>query len=233
VIPASQVTTPVPIGTALLDLGSLLSSVNPADFRTVETFLTTAFSGAGPALRTLVVTGQNLFNALAAAQTANIDLIQDGQPVLNAFQQTDDQFGEFAQGLAQVTAQLKSSNADLKALIDNGTSAEAAVNPFLADNTDSLESTIQSLGTSSGVAQTYQPEVQALFQVLPLVASNLAGSAPGGQVRGELAINTEEPVCPYEAASEVPSPETPEATVPMDNGCTSSLPGLLARGFKG
>ena len=230
VIPADRVTLPVPIGSALLDLGSLLTSVNARDLRTVEDFLISGFTGTGPDLRTIVVTGQDLFQALVAAQAGTQQLIVDGQPVLRSFQSTDDQFATFAHGLDQITGQLAASNQDLQALIRNGQAAESQLTPFLSANSSSIESTIASLGASSAVTEQYQPSLSLLFQVLPVVSGQLARSAGNGQVNGLLTINTANTVCPYVPADQVPSPTQAVGAPALTNTCSTAAPDLLQRG---
>ena len=91
---------PVPIGTALIDLGSMLKSINPTDLQTVESFLATAFIGTGPDLRTIIVTGQKLFDALVAAQPETVNLVVDGRTDLKTLGETDGDLATFTQGLA-------------------------------------------------------------------------------------------------------------------------------------
>lgn len=229
-IPASQVTVPIPISAALLDLGSLLRSVGPGDVARVETFLYQAFDRTGPDLRTIVVTGQDLFHALVAAQAGTVSLIQDGQPVLDTFQQTDTQFTTFAAGLRSISGELARDNSSLQALIANGTAAASGLDAFLAANGTSLSQTISSLGTLSGIAQTYQPSVQQFFQVFPVVTGQLASTATSGQITGQLDINTVHTVCPYVDGAQIPLPTQPVASATLTNGCHTSAPDLLQRG---
>lgn len=230
VIPASRIILPIPIGTTLIDLGTLLNSVNVQDVRTVESYLTSAFIGTGPSLRTIIVTGQRLFESLVAAQPETANLIVDGNTDLRTLQATDGDLTTFSQGLAQLTAQLKTSNADLRALLDNASVAAAQLNPFLAANSSSLASVIANLSTDSQASATYQPAVQALFEILPVVATDLASSASNGQVHGQLSFNLGNTVCPYIPAADMPGPTEKEATASLDNACATRAGDLLQRG---
>jgi hypothetical protein len=107
VIAASRIILPTPIGTSLINLGILLNSINPQDLQTVESFLTTAFIGTGPSLRTIIVTGQQLFDSLVAAQPETVNLVVDGRTDLDTLKATDGDLTTFTQGLAQLTEQLK------------------------------------------------------------------------------------------------------------------------------
>jgi phospholipid/cholesterol/gamma-HCH transport system substrate-binding protein len=230
VIAASRVILPTSIGTALINLEMLLNSVNPQDLQTVESFLTSAFIGTGPGLRQIIVTGQQLFDSLVAAQPETVNLVVDGKTDLDTLQATDADLTTFTQGLAQLTAQLKNSNSDLQALIDNGAAAAAQTDPFLLGYNSSIAGTIAGLSTDSQASETFQPAVQALFQVLPVVATDLASSASGGQVNGELSFNTANTVCPYIPATAIPGPTEKETTAALDNACGTRASDLLQRG---
>src|ERR1700722_357539 len=230
VIPASRVTLPTPIGTALVDLNSVLQSVNPQDLVTDENFLASAFVGTGPDLRTIVVTGQRLSNALIAAQPETVNLVVDGQTDLRTLEATDGDLGTFSQGLASLTAQLKNSNADVQALIRNSQSAEQQLNPFLAKNNAQIAGLIANLATNAQVTDQHAQDVQAVFQLLPFVSADLASVVGGGQVHGELDFNTADPVCPYIPGSQTPGPTQAVASPALTNSCTTAAPGMLARG---
>lgn len=230
VIPESRVVLPTPIGTALVDLGRLLQSVNPNDVHTVERFLTTAFVGTGPGLRTIIVTGQKLFEALLAAQPETVNLVVDGNKDLKVLESTDGDIARFSAGLASLTATLKNSNSDLKALIDNGNTAAQQLNPFLAQNNKNLAGVIAGLAASSAASAQFNPQVRAIFELLPVVAGDLASVASGGQVHGTLEFNTANTVCPYILGSQMPGPTEKMSSAPLDNSCTSSAPDMLQRG---
>jgi phospholipid/cholesterol/gamma-HCH transport system substrate-binding protein len=216
VIPASRVTVPVPIGTALIDLGSMLKSINPSDLQTVESFLTTAFIGTGPDLRTIIVTGQQLFDALVAAQPETVNLVVDGRTDLKTLGETDGDLATFTKGLAALTGQLRNSNSDLQALIRNGQAAEQQLNPFLAANNAAITGTISDLAIDSQVSDENNPEVRAIFELLPMVSDDLASVASGGQVRGVLDFNVADTVCPYIPGADMPGP-TQQVTEPTAN----------------
>jgi phospholipid/cholesterol/gamma-HCH transport system substrate-binding protein len=230
IIPASRVVLPTSIGTALIDLGRLLKSINPANLQTFESFLTTAFIGTGPGLRTIVVTGQQLFNALVAAQPETVNLVVDGRTDLKTLQATDGDLATFTEGLASLTAQLRNSNSDLRALIDNGQAAEQQLNPFLQANSADLEAVIANLATDAKVSDTFQPEVHAIFELLPVVSDDLAAVAAGGQVHGVLDINTAATVCPYILGSQMPGPTEKVTNPPLANTCSSTAPDMLQQG---
>ncbi len=230
VIPASRVLLPIPIGTALIDLGSMLKSINPADLQTVESFLATAFIGTGPDLRTIIVTGQKLFDALVAAQPETVNLVVDGRTDLRTLGETDGDLATFTKGLASLTGQLRDSNSDLQALIRNSQAAEQQLNPFLASNDAAITGTIANLAVDAQVSNQNNPAVRAIFELLPIVSDDLASVTSGGQVHGVLDFNLADTVCPYIPGADMPGPTQRITSPVLTNNCNSSAPDMLQRG---
>jgi phospholipid/cholesterol/gamma-HCH transport system substrate-binding protein len=230
VVPASRVVLPVPIGTMLIDLGSLVRSITPSDLQSFEAFLTTAFSGTGSDLRSIIVSGQQLFDALTAAKAETINLVVDGHPDLATLKATNGDLATFSASLAALTGQLKSSNSDLQGLINNAQAAELQLNPFLSSNTSNIQQLIAAFATDSAVSAKYQPYVRAIFELLPVVSDDLAAAAPGGAVKGELDINTANTVCPYILGAAMPLPTAKSGLAPLDNNCSASAPDMLQHG---
>ncbi len=230
VIPASRIVLPTPIGTALIDLSSLLNSVNGSDLQTFESFLTSAFTGTGPGLHQIITTGQELFKSLAAAQPETVNLVVDGNTDLHTLEATSGDFETFAQGLASFTHQLVNSNGDLQDLINNTSAAANTVRPFLASNNPSIAALIANFATDAQAANVYQPAVQALFQILPVVASRAAGALSGGTAHAEAALNIGQPVCAYVPESLIHGPTQATGAAELDNGCSTRNPDMLQRG---
>jgi phospholipid/cholesterol/gamma-HCH transport system substrate-binding protein len=230
VIPANRVVLPTPIGTSLVDLGSLLRSINSQDLATNESFLASAFVGTGTDLRTIIVTGQKLFNALVKAQPETVNLVVDGQKDLQTLEATDSDFATFSKGLASLTNQLRNSNGDLQALIRNSDAAESELNPFLASNSAQITGLISNLAIDAQVSDQYQGQVRAIFELLPVVSNQLASVARGGQLHGELEINTVNTVCPYVLGSYMPGPTQAVGLPSLTNACTTTAPDMLRRG---
>jgi phospholipid/cholesterol/gamma-HCH transport system substrate-binding protein len=230
VIPAHRVILPTPIGTSLVDLNTLFRSINLKDFHTDENFLASAFVGTGPGLRSIIVNGQRLFDALVAAQPETVNLVIDGQSDLKTLQATDGDLATFSRGLASLTKQLRNSNSDISALIHNSQAAEAQLNPFLAKDSAAIAALVFNLGTDAAATAQNQPDLRAVFELLPVVSGELASVVGGGQVHGQLEFNTADPVCAYIPGSQMPGPTQAVTTSPLTNTCTSTASGMLARG---
>lgn len=230
VIPADRATVPIPIGTALNSLGTLLDSLDEQDVTTVQKFLTTGFGGTGTDLRNLITSSQGLTQALSAAQPQTQALILDGTPVLETLGATNPQLAQYTGNLEELTAQFKASDADLRALISKGGPATAQLADLLTKTRTDIAGTIAGFGSGSAEVLRYQGQVQAMFQMLPVVALDLRDVTADGKVRGSIALNGGKEVCSYLVPSAVPLPDQRTGTVDLDNDCARTGADLLQRG---
>ncbi len=230
VIPESRASVPVAVGAALADLGSLVNSINAGDIQTLERVLYPGFVGTGPSLRTIVVTGQALANALVQAAPGNVELIEDGNLVLQTAQATAGDFTRFNAALSQLTATFARSDSAVRGVLANGIAAANQVDPLLAQDSASIAGLVTNLGNAGRQSLAYQPAVQALFSVLPVVAGDLGAVGGNGAIRGEVTLNTADTVCPYVPASQQASPFVVTGSAPLDNTCPITAPDLLQRG---
>jgi phospholipid/cholesterol/gamma-HCH transport system substrate-binding protein len=230
VIPMANTSVPTPIGTTLSDVGNLLKGINPTDIQTIEGILYNGFNGSGSDLRTIVVTGQALANALIQAAPGTVQLVVDGNTVLQTALKTNTDFATFTHQINQLSATFKDANANIQALLANGVAAADQVNPLLAQDTSSISGFVANLGSAGTVSLEYQPAVQSLFAVLPVVASDLSAVGANGTINGEIAFNTINTVCSYIPASQQALPTAATGPAPLDNTCHFSAPDLLQRG---
>jgi phospholipid/cholesterol/gamma-HCH transport system substrate-binding protein len=237
VIAAARTTIPVPIGTALTDLGQLVKSINPTDIQTIETILDQGFSGTNVDLRNIVVNGQALANALVNAAPGTLELVEAGNTVLKTAQATNGDFNTFTTQLEGLSGTFAAANANVKSLFDNGVAAVNGLNPLLTSDNSSIEGLVSNLGAAGSVSLAYAPAVQALFAVLPVVSDDLASVGSIGAnnqvtINGVLGLNTENTVCPYVLGADqaLPTQSTSATAPPLNNTCSISAPDLLQRG---
>jgi phospholipid/cholesterol/gamma-HCH transport system substrate-binding protein len=143
---------------------------------------------------------------------------------------TDGDLGTFTRGLASLTGTLRSSDSDLRALVDNAAAAAQQLAPFLSANSASITSLVRDLATDAAVTNANTLQLRAIFELLPVVADDLGSVAAGGEVHGVLEINTTDTVCPYILGAAMPGPTERTSAVPLGNECRTSAPDLLQRG---
>lgn len=224
----SSASVPVSVGRLLNTLNSLVNSVHASDLNTISTAFAQGLADAGPDLRSIIVNGRTLIEALAAETEPTATIITSGNTVLNTLNDTRSDLATFAAGLNQISQQFEQSNGDLQALLKNGSTASAALNQLLTDTHAGTVNVIDGLSRTVGLANARQGAVQATFQILPVVAQNLAETVRGGVAHFQLAFNNRNTVCPY--TSTMVEPTTLVAAADLSRTCNISAADLLQRG---
>lgn len=228
VIPENQTKVPTSIGTLLNTVNSLVNSIHASDLNTVTTAFAQGLQNAGTDLRSIVVDGSQLMQALQTAIPGTVQLINGGNTVLSTFNATGNEFASFSHSLNLLSQQVAQSNSDLIALLRNGTTASQTLGQFLSQQSGSTASLINNLSSVTSVAFQREPAYRALFQVLPILSGDLALTATNGQLRFEITFNDRNTVCPY--TSTMVEPSTLVATADLSRNCNAAAPDLLQRG---
>jgi phospholipid/cholesterol/gamma-HCH transport system substrate-binding protein len=196
VIQAKDTTTPVPDAQLLSSLDQLVNSVNKNDLRTVVDELDNAFSGTGPSLQTIIDKGDDLTASLKANLPQTLDLIKNSQQVLGTVQDTGGELKTFSQQLALLTGQLKSSDPDIRTLLDNGTAASLQLSDVLNKNKTTLPLLLANLATLGDIADVRIPGLKETLIVYPEVVRNSGYAVPGdGTVKFGLVADENVGVC--------------------------------------
>ncbi|MGH3701467.1 MAG: MCE family protein [Pseudonocardiaceae bacterium] len=179
VIPASRVSTPVPVGDLLANLDTFLRSVPLDSLRTVVDELGTGFTGTGPALQTLLDTSDAFTRDAIAALPQTVALLRDGRVVLETQNEQSSAITSFSQDLALLAAQLRSSDPDIRRLIKTAPRFSAQVSGLLQDSGSQLGQLLADLLTVSRVALPRQAALRQLLAAYPLViAANASSVVP-------------------------------------------------------
>lgn len=229
VIPESRTTIPVSVGTLLNTVNSLVNSLSAQDLNTLSSALATGLQDAGGDLHSIIADGNTLVNALQSAIPGTTQLINGGHTVLSTFDATSNDFARFSANLDALSAQVKDSNSALVALLQNGGTAGSTLNGFLARYGSQTVGLIDNLAASTDVAYQRQDAIRALFEVLPLFATDVSETVSGGQVRFKVDFNTADPVCPYTPMLPQPT-QVVTSTANLTGGCSTVAPNLLQRG---
>lgn len=228
VIGEDRTSIPISVGTLLDTVNTLVDSLSAQDLNTLSAALATGLRDAGGDLHSIIIDGNTLVNALQSAIPGTSQLINAGNTVLSTFNATSNDFAQFSANLNVLSAQVKASNSDLIALLQNGAGAGTALNGFLTKYGSSTVGLIDNLAASTNVAYQRQDAVRALFEVLPLFATDVSETVSGGQVHFQIDFNTADPVCPYTPM--LPEPTQAVTTAGLNGTCTTEAPNLLQRG---
>src|SRR5699024_11784795 len=119
-IPSSRTTRPIRIGEYLNGGKRFLASVAVDALHTLVNLLDNAFSDAGPQLQRIVDTGQDLTEALIAAESGTRRIIKDGSTVLDAANNTSDELETYVTAFDKLSKRFAKSDADLEQLLTSG-----------------------------------------------------------------------------------------------------------------
>ncbi|HEX7189576.1 MAG TPA: MlaD family protein [Actinomycetes bacterium] len=210
-IRAEETRSPLPTEVLLLNLNRLVESVDKRDLIVVIDELGSAFEGGGRDLQRLLDSGDALTREAVAALPETIRLIEDGQTVLATQRESGSAIKGFAADLAAFSDTLRTSDGDLRKLLDNGVVASRELKSLIEQNRSAISALLANLLTSGQVTVA---RLDGLEQVLVTYPDNVAGGytvVPGdGTSHFGLVLNSDPPSCKkgYEGTDQ----RTPAAT---------------------
>jgi phospholipid/cholesterol/gamma-HCH transport system substrate-binding protein len=197
IIPMSQTSIPIQPTQLVVNLDRLVRSVDIADVATVLEELAKAFDGSGEDLQRLIDAGDKLTQAATQHLPQTLDLIRDSGTVLDTQRDVAGAFRSYNADLAQLSATIRSSDPDFRALFAKGTDASKTTTAFLEANRANLP---ELLGNLVFVAQIQKVRIPALRQILVLYPNVVAGGftvTPGdGTAHFGLVTSQTPQVCP-------------------------------------
>jgi phospholipid/cholesterol/gamma-HCH transport system substrate-binding protein len=195
-IPRQDTGYPLRVDTLLLDLDQTVNSVDRTDLRTVVDELGLAFSDGGTDLQRLLDSGDALTKSATEALPQTIKLIDDGRIVLNTQRDTSGQITTFASNFADLTQTLKTSDPDLRLILDRGVVASQELQSLIRDNQGNLAALIANLITVGQVTTSHVAGIQQLLVTYPDVVAGGYTVVPGdGSAHFGLAMGQNPPVC--------------------------------------
>ena len=194
VIPRDRTGTPLAPETLLTNLDALVTSVDPDDLSVVVNELGTAFEGNEAALRTILDASDLLLSDATANLPETVALIRDGRTVLHTQVASGDAIRQWADGLAKLSATLKTSDPDLRRLLANGPPAATQLVGLLHDLDPTIGTLLGNLVTVNGVAARRLPGIEQILVVYPLALSGGFTVTPGdGTAHFGLVLNLNNP----------------------------------------
>jgi len=176
--------TELPISTTelLLNLDQLVNSVDRDDLRTTVKELGTALRGKGSDLQTIIDSSGVLIDAADANIAQTIKLINDGNTVLATQVASGDHIKTWAKNLALLSDTLVTSDADLRAVVDNGSVASQQLTALITENKADIAVLLGNLLTVSELTAVRLDAVEQLLVVYPAVV--MGGYVVPGKDRG-------------------------------------------------
>ncbi|GAB2715688.1 MCE family protein [Streptomyces bullii] len=193
-IPRDRTRTPLPNTDLVASLDRLVNSVGKDDLRTTVDELGKAFAGTGPHLGRLVDSGNALVESASDALPETVRLIEDSRTVLKTQADQGSAIKSFSRDLAALTAQLKSSDGDLRRLIGNAAPAAVEVNSLLKSTESSVPVLLANLISGGRVMVARLPGVEQALVTFPVVVAGSYTVIPGdGTTHFGLVVNAEDP----------------------------------------
>jgi phospholipid/cholesterol/gamma-HCH transport system substrate-binding protein len=234
-IASDRTRTPLHTETLLLNLDRLVNSVDRRDLVVVIDELGRAFSGTGPDLQRLLDSGDALTRAAVDALPETIRLIEDGQTVLATQRESGSAIASFSSDLADLSDTLRTSDGDLRKVLDHGVVASRELQTLIRTNRSAISALLANLLVSGQVTVA---RLDGVEQVLVTYPDNVAGGytvVPGdGTSHFGLVLNASDPpVCTQGYGGT--DKRTPEDTsdVPANTDARCTLPRGSASSVRG
>ncbi|MFF4488722.1 MCE family protein [Streptomyces sp. NPDC001544] len=193
-IPRDDTRLPLPNTDLVLSLDRLVNSVGKNDLRVTVDELGKAFSGTGPNLSRLVDSGNALVESASESLPETVSLIDDSHKVLKTQADQGSSIKSFAHDLALLTAQVKSSDGDLRKLIGNAAPAARQVDSLLSSTGPRLSVLLANLISGGQVTLAHLPGVEQALVTFPALVAGSYTVVPGdGTTHFGLVLNADDP----------------------------------------
>ncbi|MET9426457.1 MULTISPECIES: MlaD family protein [unclassified Streptomyces] len=193
-IPRRDTRVPLPATELVLSLDRLVNSVGKEDLRVTVDELGKAFAGTGPELSRLVDSGNKLVESASDSLPQTIALIEDSRTVLKTQADQGSAIKAFSKDLAALTAELKSSDGDLRRLIGAGAPAAQELDSLLTSTRPHVPVLLGNLISGGQVTVARLPGVEQALVTFPVVVAGSYTVIPGdGTTHFGLVVGADDP----------------------------------------
>lgn len=179
-IPRSRTKTPSGPEVLLSNLDALVESVPADSLRTTVDELYLAFQNSVPALRVLLDSAGKLTSEASAHLPQTVSLLANGRVVLDTQAEQTQQILDYSTSLRLLAEQLKTSNPDLRRLINVTPTVAVRVNDLLRDSGQDLGVVIANLLTTMQITATRGDALEELLVAFPMITATAPGANPDG-----------------------------------------------------
>ncbi|HEX8001351.1 MAG TPA: MlaD family protein [Mycobacteriales bacterium] len=224
----SHTRLPIEISQVLLDLDRMTNSVNKANLRALVEGLGDAFEDTGPAISTLIESGNEFTAALETVLPQTFRLIDEGRIVLDTARSTAPQFRTFAQGLATLTDTLRESDPDIRRLLANGVQAAQQLDGLIEPNQQAIAVLLGDLVTLNRIGVARLAGTRQTLVALPELVKRVPMALIDGQLHNGLVIHDFPVACSYQTDERLPrertatAPDTAQQCNPAQGGKRTS-----------
>ncbi|MEV4316625.1 MCE family protein [Actinocrispum sp. NPDC049592] len=180
VIPRDRTMVPPTADAMLSNLDGFVRSVPVDSLRTVVTELNTAFANAGPDLQRLLDSAGQFTTTASEHLPQTADLLRTGRTVLERQQADSQKLADFSAGLAKISAQLKTSDPDLRKLIDVTPGVAQQVIDILRTSGTDLGVVMANLLTTTTITTSRTSAIEQFLVAYPVISAFTPSTAPDG-----------------------------------------------------
>ena len=204
VITEDRVQLPPTAAAVLADVDQLLMSIDPKQLDRLMTSVEAAFHGLGPTLQEALDSTTDLVTTLHETAPQTMRLLESGRTVLGTQAAAGGDLVSFSRSLHQLATTLRSSDQDVRGVIDNGSLALGETASLLDDRTRrDLSLLLRNLVTVNQSLASRTPAVMQLLVSLPLGLEALGRAAPDDTLRLTLTQDVT-PTCVYKTVQRTP-----------------------------
>jgi len=164
----------------LTNLDALVRSVPVESLRTVVDELDTAFTGAGEPLQRLLDSTDSLTGTAIDHLPQTTGLLANGRTVLETQRAESANIAAFGEGLAKISAQLKESDPDLRAVIGQAPVVARQVDDVLRTSGTDLGVLVANLLTTTQITTSRKDAIEQALVVYPIVVATTRTTSPDG-----------------------------------------------------
>lgn len=171
VIKQSKTSIPTPTNVLLTNLNRLLQSLPLDDLRTTVSELGKAFDGRGNDLGRLIDSTSLLLKGAQQNLPDTIALINNSSTVLQTQLDVGPSLRSFTRDLRLLSQQLKTSDPDIRRLLDTGPDSLTTVRKLITDNSSDLGIVLANLVTVGDIIVRRLDGVEQIFELYPALAA--------------------------------------------------------------
>jgi phospholipid/cholesterol/gamma-HCH transport system substrate-binding protein len=217
----------------LTQMNAMVQSVDKDELATVIGEAGTMFRGTANPLQRMVDSGTQFVDAAAASTDDTIALLDTGRTVLQTQADHEKDISSFARDLADLTGTLRTSDKDLRTILQGGGPAVREVDSLLKGLEPTLPVFLSNLVTTNQVLTANLPALEQMLVVFPhVIAAGFTGTPGDGYGHINLQFNNSVPPCTkgYKPPSQW-RPATDTSDGPIYPAQCRSGPPLNMRGY--
>jgi phospholipid/cholesterol/gamma-HCH transport system substrate-binding protein len=180
VIPRERTAIPPAAENVLSNLDAMVRSVPADSLRTVVDELNIAFAGTGPDLQRLLDAAGEFTTTATQYVPQTTGLLRTGRTVLERQQADAQQLAAFSTGLNRIASQLKTSDPDLRKIIDVAPAVGEQVIDILRTSGPDLGVVLANLLTTTTITTSRTAAIEQFMVAYPVISAFTPSTAPDG-----------------------------------------------------